>query len=245
MGAPPLLAGWYGKLPALGDFASRRLPATFIGTWDAWLQRGLAASRAGLAGRWLDVYLNGPLWNFALLPGVCGEHAWLGAMMPSVDKVGRHFPLTLAVELPPSAAVLQTVLAAPGWFQALDDAALGCLDIHCAPELLEARLAALPMSPVTPDAAGGALAAWLEAAPAAGLALRLPAGAAAADAVRTAALASLERTHAGGSFWWTAAHGPDGDNDDHQDGALRLLAFHGLPTGREFTLLLDPDAAGA
>src|SRR5690606_36950533 len=29
--------GFYGKLPSRGDFVSRRLPADFIGQWDAWL----------------------------------------------------------------------------------------------------------------------------------------------------------------------------------------------------------------
>ena len=29
--------GWYGKLPASGDFATRRLPPSFIEPWDAWL----------------------------------------------------------------------------------------------------------------------------------------------------------------------------------------------------------------
>ena len=28
--------GWYGKLPALGDFASRRLEPGWIAGWDGW-----------------------------------------------------------------------------------------------------------------------------------------------------------------------------------------------------------------
>ena len=36
-------AGWYGKLPGLGDFAMRRLPPEFVSHWDAWLQSGLHA----------------------------------------------------------------------------------------------------------------------------------------------------------------------------------------------------------
>ena len=27
--------GWYGKLPASGDFVTRRLPPSFIEPWDA------------------------------------------------------------------------------------------------------------------------------------------------------------------------------------------------------------------
>ena len=58
------VAGWYGKIPSLGDFASRRLPTEFIKPWDAWLQGSMAASRQILADRWLDLYLDQP--NVAL-----------------------------------------------------------------------------------------------------------------------------------------------------------------------------------
>jgi type VI secretion system protein ImpM len=37
--------GWFGKLPSLGDFASRRLPDAFVSRWDRWLQGGLARAR--------------------------------------------------------------------------------------------------------------------------------------------------------------------------------------------------------
>src|SRR5438105_12091900 len=94
-----LIPGWYGKIPSLGDFASRRLPQPFISAWDAWLQHAMAASRADLGQRWLDVYLLSPIWRFALFPDVVGQMGWAGLLMPSVDKVGRHFPLTLAAPL--------------------------------------------------------------------------------------------------------------------------------------------------
>src|SRR5512139_3843786 len=98
--APPSMPGWYGKIPNLGDFASRRLPSRFIVAWDDWLQRALASSRAQLGGQWLDLYLTSPVWRFLLMPGVCGSAAWAGVLMPSVDRVGRYFPLTIALELP-------------------------------------------------------------------------------------------------------------------------------------------------
>ena len=43
--------GWYGKLPSLGDFASRRLEADFIEPWDLWLGEGLQAQREHLRRR--------------------------------------------------------------------------------------------------------------------------------------------------------------------------------------------------
>ena len=91
--------GWYGKLPTLGDFASRRLDGDFIDPWDRWLGEGLAAQREQLGAGWLDAYLGSPVWRFVLMPGVlpgpAGAAVLAGVLMPSVDKVGRYFPLTL------------------------------------------------------------------------------------------------------------------------------------------------------
>jgi type VI secretion system protein ImpM len=98
--------GFYGKLPSHGDFLRRRVSDPFVGVWDAWLQECLAASRAELGDRWLDIYLTSPAWRFACAPGACGPAAVLGVMVPSVDRVGRYFPLTLVAELPMSASPL-------------------------------------------------------------------------------------------------------------------------------------------
>ena len=89
-------AGFYGKVPTRGDFVSRRLPWTFVDPWDRWLQGGLACSRDQLGDAWLEVYLTSPVWRFALTPGVCGDAGWIGIVLPSVDRVGRYFPLTVA-----------------------------------------------------------------------------------------------------------------------------------------------------
>jgi type VI secretion system protein ImpM len=92
--------GFYGKLPSHGDFLRRRVSDAFIGVWDAWLQECLTASRGALGDRWLDVYLTSPAWRFACAPGACGAGPIAGLMVPSVDRVGRYFPLTVAAELP-------------------------------------------------------------------------------------------------------------------------------------------------
>ena len=119
--------GFYGKVPALGDFVSRRLPRSFIDPWDAWLQSALLASRETLADNWLSVFLVSPIWRFALSPGLCGPSAWAGVMMPSVDRVGRYFPLTLAQSLAEQdiAAVFS---ANADWFSQLENLALTVLN---------------------------------------------------------------------------------------------------------------------
>ena len=98
--------GLYGKLPSHGDFLRRRVSDAFVDAWDAWLREGLTASRAALGERWLNVYLTSPAWRFVCGPGACGPAPVLGLMAPSVDRVGRYFPLTVVVELPPETTLV-------------------------------------------------------------------------------------------------------------------------------------------
>lgn len=142
--------GFYGKLPAVGDFVSRRLPREFVDRWDRWLQEATAASRGRLQDRWLDLYLTAPMWRFALAPGVCGEVGWAGVLMPSVDRVGRYFPMTIAVALPAGAASL---VVAPAWYERAEQAALSALEGEGANvEQFDGAVAALgPVSVPVPD----------------------------------------------------------------------------------------------
>jgi type VI secretion system protein ImpM len=119
--------GFYGKLPSLGDFVTRRLPAQFVQPWDLWLREAMAASQAQLAQDWLDHYLTSPLWRFVLSPGLAGQDGWAGVLMPSVDRVGRYFPLTLARPLSPGANPYRT-LCRPDWFERAESVALSGLD---------------------------------------------------------------------------------------------------------------------
>lgn len=92
--------GFYGKLPSHGDFLKRRVSDGFVGIWDSWLQESIATSRAALGDQWLDIYLTSPAWRFACAAGACGASPVVGIIVPSVDRVGRYFPLTLVAALP-------------------------------------------------------------------------------------------------------------------------------------------------
>ena len=122
VGAPVAIdVGFYGKLPSHGDFLRRRVSDHFVGVWDGWLQECLAASRAELGDRWLDVYLTSPAWRFACAEGVCGAGPVFGVMVPSVDRVGRYFPLTLVAELPVGASAgIASVMKAEPFFSAAE-----------------------------------------------------------------------------------------------------------------------------
>ena len=92
--------GFYGKLPSHGDFLRRRVSDAFVRVWDAWLQESMSASQAALGTRWLDTYLTSPVWRFACAGGIVGSDPMIGLMVPSVDRVGRYFHLTIVVNLP-------------------------------------------------------------------------------------------------------------------------------------------------
>ncbi len=124
-------AGFYGKLPCKGDFLQRRLAQEFVDAWDPWLQQCLSSSREQLQERWLDFYLTSPVWRFAVAEGVCGSGAYAGVMVPSVDRVGRYFPLTVAVQLNTEDCLLDLASeAARKWFDSAESLLLGALEAH-------------------------------------------------------------------------------------------------------------------
>lgn len=125
---PEWQPGYFGKVPSHGDFISRRLGEDVIEPLDRWLREGLATSREQLGQAWLDYYLNGPIWRFALSADLLGPQPLAGVLMPSVDKVGRYFPLCIALALPAAAAPFQIAAGAGDWFRKAEDLALGSLE---------------------------------------------------------------------------------------------------------------------
>ncbi|MFL0809051.1 MAG: type VI secretion system-associated protein TagF [Agarilytica sp.] len=122
------LTGLFGKLPAHGDFIYRDLPSGFINVWDEWLQGYVGSSREQLGDGWLDLYLTSPIWRFAFSEGVIDQNAWAGIMLPSVDRVGRYFPFSVATKLPSDTNPIDFICTRPNWFQAMQDASLSALE---------------------------------------------------------------------------------------------------------------------
>jgi type VI secretion system protein ImpM len=140
--------GFYGKLPSQGDFVSRRLPWEFTSAWDEWLQQGLQASRTALGARWLEVYLAAPVWRFQLAPGLCGPQGWRGLFFASVDRVGRYFPLTLAVaDAASDRPALATLIGDEAQWLAAEDCALAALDPRLAIEDFDREVQRLGLPP--------------------------------------------------------------------------------------------------
>ncbi len=120
--------GFFGKLPGRGDFIGRHLPKSFLEPWDAWLQAAVAHSRGQLGESWRESYCTSPIWRFALGAGLCGPSACAGILMPSVDRVGRYYPLIIAAPLVPNSLLLTLPVCAEAWFQQAECLALDALD---------------------------------------------------------------------------------------------------------------------
>lgn len=142
--------GFYGKLAGRGDFVSRGLLNTFVEPWDAWLASGMRASQDELGAAWLDAYLTSPLWRFAIAPGLLGGEAVAGVVMPSIDRVGRYFPLTVACLLPANADLGGLVGGDDGWFEQVESLLLSTLEPEAEVEAFEQAVAQLPAPPCGP-----------------------------------------------------------------------------------------------
>jgi type VI secretion system protein ImpM len=132
----PSLTGLFGKLPARGDFVRANLPEDFVERWDGWCRESLAASRDALGDAWLGAWLEAPVWRFLLPAGTCGAQAVLGVWLPSVDKVGRYFPLALCA-LAPSVMELAEGAA---WLDGAEAAGLDGVINDAPHDMLAARL---------------------------------------------------------------------------------------------------------
>jgi type VI secretion system protein ImpM len=216
----------------LGDFASRRLPGEFISTWDAWLQHSIAASRAQLRNRWLDSFLVSPMWRFVMGVGVGDGVGWTGLLVPSVDKVGRYFPLTFALPLRHSSVALECVFGNHAWYAELENIALAALSIDFSVEGLESRL---EQNPLAPDGVKCTLSreldAWLSSPAAASFDCQYADIDAAFPVIRTGAnvicLSQLDAR----SVWWCV---------ENTSGATELHFVQGLPDGGRYTRMLRP-----
>jgi type VI secretion system protein ImpM len=196
-------AGFFGKLPSKRDFVASGASRPFLDLWEPWLQASLATSRQLLGDDWPSAYNRMPIWRFWLGAHFAGE-AIIGALMASVDGVGRPFPLAIVTGegdglLPPP-----EIEANQAWCEAAEAALLGALhpdaafedfagNVEClAPPALQSRVEEI--SGVEQLTEGVVLVRGLDTQP--------------ALAFRAARRFGHRSAFAGQSFWWTV--GGDG-----------------------------------
>ncbi len=138
MSAHPV-TGFWGKLPARGDFVRAGLSRAFSDPWDIWFSASLADARERLGVHWHEAWMVAPVWRFALSADLCGPNAVLGLWMPSVDRAGRHFPLTIATEIPDGSAA-HLAAAGTAWLDEAEQAGRAALEFSHEPDEFLANL---------------------------------------------------------------------------------------------------------
>ena len=195
--------GLFGKLPAKRDFIALFAPRAFLNAWEPWMQASMSASRQSLGDAWQQAFLTAPIWRFWLGAEICGAPV-VGAIMSSLDGVGRYHPLTIFAVADPAAPIPPPDLdAQEDWFAATEDFLLSTLDNDIAFDTTTAALDQLPPAAcratnVLPDGmvliGDGAVAASA-------------AGRSFLDLCGELRTANHVSTYAAASFWWTLGGG--------------------------------------
>lgn len=140
------LTGFFGKIPAAGDFVAHGLPRAFTDRWDRWMSRDLIQRPA-----------RGPLdpraWRFTVPAGIFGDAPAAGVWRMSEDRAGRRYPFVIArLGLQPDPG--------DGWFDAAE-AVLQAAVADAAPAAQVARaLGRLPAPP--PAGADARIQFWID-----------------------------------------------------------------------------------
>jgi type VI secretion system protein ImpM len=218
--------GFYGKLPSKGDFVTRRLPQNFVEAWDTWLQNGIQTSQDRLGPDWLSVYMTSPIWRFALSAGVGGRDVMTGVMMPSVDRVGRYFPLTVAVPLAACTSIAGLPKLGATWYEKTEEVALAALADGAVFEDLDSRIQALG----APDFGDGAPQELEQGPGASGLRVSVDPSQGFAPDYAGLAAHFINQLYPRYCLWWTAGS---------ERVAPSMLVSPGLPSMGAFVAFLD------
>jgi type VI secretion system protein ImpM len=223
--------GLFGKIGAKRDFIAIATPRSFLEAWEPWVQAALSASRHQLGSAWQQAFLTAPVWRFWLGAAICGTTV-TGAIMPSLDGVGRYYPLTLhavtdeGALLPPPSIDPQDE-----WFAQAEAFLLSTLDRAATFEQISDSLDRLLLPRLQASLAGGPDMTALGAKGVGALST--------VDAFAqsfTALSAANPQLHAAASFWWTA--GGEGFPS-------MALACRGLPDPFHYSTLLTGDLGRA
>jgi type VI secretion system protein ImpM len=153
-------------------------------------------------------------------------------MLPSVDKVGRYFPLTLALPIPEADVDFPDLLAHQAWYSRLEQIGLSALNVDFSPDELESVLAESPLA-LPPAAAELSQARDLfdcmRATPMAPQSFAVASIDAVPGAVHASARAIVAECVRGKSYWWSVAQ---------DTGAAEFHCSAALPPEDYFSVLL-------
>lgn len=215
--------GLFGKIGAKRDFIAIATPRNFLEAWEPWVQAALSASRHQLGSGWQQAFLTAPVWRFWLGAAICGTTV-AGAIMPSVDGVGRYYPLTLhAVTDDDASLAPPNVDPQDEWFGQAETFLLSTLDRAATFEQISDTLDRLAVPRLQATVAGG---------PPIGSAVGTVSAVDAFAGSFAALCAANPQVYAAASFWWTA--GGEGFPP-------MALCYRGLPDPFHYSTLLTGD----
>ncbi|MGJ4942380.1 type VI secretion system-associated protein TagF [Bradyrhizobium sp. HKCCYLS1011] len=219
--------GLFGKIGAKRDFIAIATPRSFLEAWEPWVQASLSASRHQLGSAWQQAFLTAPVWRFWLGAAICGTTV-AGAIMPSLDGVGRYYPLTLHAMASDDASLLPpTVDPQDEWFGQAETFLLATLDRTATFEQISAALDRLAVPRLQATITDGSPLKSLGPA-AMGMASAVDAFAGSFSAL----CGANPQIYAAASFWWTA--GGEGFPP-------MTLCCRGLPDPYHYSTLLTGD----
>jgi type VI secretion system protein ImpM len=109
-----MTTGFFGKIPATGDFVTWNLPRVFTDRWDRWMSKELSV-------RPDDGELDSRVWRFTVPATIFADKPCAGVWRMSEDRVGRRYPFAVVA-----------MGAAPSpedpWFEAVADLARVAVD---------------------------------------------------------------------------------------------------------------------
>lgn len=191
-----MLCSLYGKLPSKRDFVAVRAPRSFLDIWEPWLQSAISSSRNELGKDWQAAFLTAPIWRFWLGADVCGRSA-IGAFMPSLDGVGRYFPLTVFAYADDGAGIAPPELdPQDGWFDAAETFLMSTLDQDTTYDAVSTRIDGLlpPAQVLSPVG---------DAASAADVIALAPGSDGFHELFKSLRLQQHDKIYASATFWWT------------------------------------------
>jgi type VI secretion system protein ImpM len=217
--------GLFGKLGAKRDFIALATPRSFLEAWEPWMQSSLSASRHQLGERWQQAFLTAPVWRFWLGAGICGTTT-VGAIMSSLDGMGRYYPLTLHAIADAGAPIAPPdVETQDAWFSEAESFLLSTLAHDAAFDDISLRLdgLAVPRTLSRADRNIVMLGDDMAAMATGGSDFTTP---------MSALRAASPEVYAAASFWWTAGGG---------DFPALALSCRGLPDPYRYSTLLTGD----
>lgn len=123
------VSGFYGKLPARGDFVRAGLPGGVVDALDGWMRACIVASQDALGDGWFECWMEAPVWQFFC--AIAGD-VWGGVWMPSMDRAERCFPLVILTD---------AAQAGPAWREGAEQAGFEAITGDVTPDRLALRLA--------------------------------------------------------------------------------------------------------